>query len=111
MNLNFTNPEQDLLSASFTTEAPLLDVVIHTQQRNGKKAWTIVTGLEEITNFDVKKKVKMLKKRLSCNACVKRDKDSNQLVVSFQGRHAELIRSYLKERWKLSDDEITMKGC
>ena len=111
MNLSFTSPEQDLLASSFNAEASLLDVVIHTQQRNGRKAWTIVTGLEDIPNFDVKKKVKMLKKRLSCNASVKRDKDTQQIIVSFQGRHAQVIQDYLMERWKLTEDEITIKGC
>lgn len=110
MNVNFFNPEHELNFKTDLTEPSLLEIVIHVQQRNGKKAWTIVSGLDQIPDFNVKKNVKMLKKRLSCNASIKVDKDSGLQVVSFQGSHANILNEYLLQRWKLSPDEILIKG-
>lgn len=109
----------DLYStASFSATHDLFDepdecdisVTLHVQQRNGKKSWTIVTGLDTVPGLKIKSVLKRLKKKLCCNASIQKDDKTGESFVSFQGQHATLLKDYLIQRWKVPDTAILIKG-
>lgn len=87
-------------------------LVIRIEQRNGKKAWTIVENIEvlKLDNDEVKQLVKFLKKKLSCNGCLKKEKETNVFYIQFQGKHAEFLKTIFEEKKLISDDKITVIG-
>lgn len=101
MNFSF----QSNTDNSFTND---IQITIQVQQRNGKKAWTIVTGLENVPNFESKSFLKTLKKKLACNASQKMKDDI--LHILFQGRHSEIIKEYIIQKLNVSADNIITKG-
>ena len=109
----------DLYTTSFHATNALFDdepdecdisVTLHVQQRNGKKSWTIVTGLDTVPGLKVKSVLKRLKKKLCCNASIQQDDKTGEQFVSFQGQHAADLRDYLMQRWKVPDTAILIKG-
>lgn len=84
------------------------NVHIRMQQRNGKKCWTYVEGLDQI-NKDSKfldNFAKVLKKKLNCAGTVKKPEN----VIQFQGDHRDKIKSFLIEQKIVEEEFIKMHG-
>jgi translation initiation factor 1 (eIF-1/SUI1) len=85
-------------------------LTIKTEQRNGRKAWTIVDNVNtlQLDKNDLKSLVKYLKKKLSCNGCLKAESD--RVTMQFQGRHAEEISSILQKKKLETAERILIIG-
>jgi len=104
--MNFTfgkNDTYDLADIS-------VNINIRVQQRNGRKSWTLIEGLETITNFDFKKTLKYLKKKLSCNGSIKDMEDDSGKFFQFQGDHREKIVEYLINIHNVNEESINVHG-
>ena len=77
------------------------------QQRNGRKSWTLITGLDE--RFDPKKILRQMQKTFSCNGTVVEDSEHG-CVIQLQGDQRELVVQFLKEQAICTGDEIRMHG-
>ena len=87
-------------------------LVIKVEQRNGRKAWTIVENLDvlQLEEIKLKELVKFFKKKLSCNGCLKKDKEDDHLYIQFQGKHADTLKTILEEKELISGENITLIG-
>ncbi len=52
----------------------------------------------------------MLKKKLSCNGCLKKHKENDTQFIQFQGKHSDEIQSMLSEKNIISSDDIVIIG-
>ena len=86
-------------------------LVIKVEQRNGRKAWTTIENLQALSvdNDELKQLVKYLKKKLSCNGCLKKNKDDTFYIL-FQGKHADALKEILEEKKLISSDKINVIG-
>ena len=82
---------------------------IRIKQRNGKKHWTFIENLEEITDFDFTKTTKELKKKLCCNASIKLSKNDEK-YIQLQGDQREPATNYLVETLDIDLDKIVIHG-
>jgi len=85
------------------------DNIIHIRikQRNGRKKWTFIEGLDENVNF--KKVVKYLSKKLACGGSVKTDDEGNK-YIQFQGEHTEFIKKFLIDKDIIESENISTHG-
>ena len=65
---------------------------IRVQQRNGRKSWTTVQGI----NPKINKKIilKECKKRFNCNGCIIEDPEHGD-IVQLQGDQRKLVAQFL----------------
>ena len=91
--------------------SPLLYTNDLLQQRNGRKYWTIVEGLNTIDNLSLKDFVKVIKKNLCCNGSIHTDSDNSEnIFVQFQGDHRNNIKDLLIKKYNISDERILIHG-
>jgi len=83
---------------------------IRVQQRNGRKSWTIVEGLNNIENINIKKMSKYLKKKLCCNASIKKSDIDDSNILQLQGDHRNEIKEYLMVAKKILEKNIIIHG-
>ena len=67
-----------------------IDIFIH--KRNNRKCITTVKGLDKYPNFDIKKFVKIIKKKFCCIGSYNKDEFS----VNFSGDQRDNVIEYLK---------------
>ena len=87
-------------------------LVIKVEQRNGRKAWTSIEHLELLDSDEsnLKDLVKYIKKKLSCNGCLKKSKEDGTLYIQFQGKHAEEVQKILEAKELISSDKVVVVG-
>ncbi|CAD7948539.1 unnamed protein product [Amoebophrya sp. A25] len=76
---------------------------IRNQQRNGKKSFTLITGVPSC--FNHKKIVKYLKKSLNCNGNIVED-ETFGTVIQLQGDQRNDVAQFLYEEGIAEKDQI-----
>lgn len=87
-----------------------VNINIRVQQRNGRKSWTLIEGLEDIKDFNFKKTLKYLKKNLNCNGSIKKMEEDDKKYIQMQGDHREKIVSYLVDYHNVNSESIIVHG-
>ena len=105
MDLNFGN---DIIDTDF--DELVFKINIRVQQRNGRKSWTMVEGLENIKDIDLKKFNKFIKKSLCCNGSIKKSDVNNEKILQFQGDHREDIKKIIIQQFQISEENIIIHG-
>jgi translation initiation factor 1 len=85
------------------------EVHLRIQQRNGKKCWTFVEGLNELNTKDsnfVDNLAKIFKKKFNCSATIKKPEN----IIQLQGDHRDEIKTYLLKEKIISQDKIKIHG-
>lgn len=82
-------------------------VTIKVQQRNGRKNWTIIENFaNELDKDEIKKFIKIVKKKQCCNGSYQK----KEKVIQFQGNHLEYVKNLLMNNYDFSEDNILVKG-
>ena len=83
---------------------------IRTKKRTTRKYITTVEGLKE-SDFEqgLKKMLKNMKKKFSCNGSLSKDDDDNP-IISFQGDQKNNISKYLIEKHDFEEYDIIIHG-
>ena len=83
---------------------------IRTKKRTARKYITTVEGLKE-SDFEqgLKKMLKNMKKKFSCNGSLSKDDDDNP-IISFQGDQKNNISKYLIEKHDFEEYDIIIHG-
>jgi len=77
--------------------------------RNGRKSWTIIEGLESVT--DIAAMCKTLKKTVcKCGGSVDTDDEKKEKIIQLQGDHVEKVKEYLLKEGLVSEDKIKCHG-
>lgn len=84
-----------------------IDIFI--QKRNARKCITSVQNLDS-DNINLKKFVKSLRKKFSCNGHISKDEKLGDVVV-FQGDHREQIKSILVSKYDYQEEDIILHGA
>lgn len=82
-------------------------VHIRSQQRNGRKSLTLISGLAE--DLDLKKILKVMRKMFSTNGAILKDDEVGE-VVQLQGDRRMDCRDFLVKHNICSKEEIKMHG-
>lgn len=82
-------------------------VHIRVQQRNGRKCITTVQGIDPA--IDLKKILKVVKKKHCCNGTVVEDEDMGH-VLQLQGDQRDAMVEFLTENEIVSKDKIKKHG-
>jgi translation initiation factor SUI1 len=82
-------------------------VDLRVQQRTARTHITIVEGLP--SDLDLKRILKAMKKGLSCNGVVKKDKDDNE-VIQLSGDHRSAVRSFLHDAHIVDKSSVFIHG-
>ena len=82
-------------------------VHVRVQQRNGRKCITTVQGLAD--DLDIKRILKALKKNLSCNGAIVKDKEVGE-VIQLSGDQRTDIQEFLTDQEICAKDEIVLHG-
>ena len=98
MNLDFSSDDNN--SQENIREENIKDIVLSTQQRNGRKYWTYI---ENYNPEDRKKFIKVIKKAANCNGSYNKDDSKFQ----FQGKHVELIKNILVKQFQININNIS----
>ena len=80
---------------------------IRVQQRNRRKCWTIVQGLDD--DLDLKRICKEWQKVLKCNGSIT-DDAHHGLVIQLQGNHSTEIRDFLIQEQIRKIENIEFHG-
>jgi translation initiation factor 1 len=80
---------------------------IRVQQRNGRKCITTVQGLAD--DLDCKRILKALKKNLSCNGAIVKDKEVGD-VIQVSGDQRTDILAFLVDQEICLADEVVLHG-
>lgn len=83
---------------------------IRIQQRNGRKTLTTVQGLSK--KFDLKKILKVIKKKFACNGTIVNDTDMGE-VIQLQGDKRVDVKEFLVDKDEglgLNADTIKVHG-
>lgn len=83
------------------------DIDNRIQQRNGRKTWTIVQGLQK--QFDTGKILKVLKKQLACNGKVVVDEHLGQ-VLQLSGDQRSKVAEFLVKEDVARKQDIHIHG-
>jgi translation initiation factor SUI1 len=89
------------------------EVHIKIQQRNRKKCWTIIEGLDKIEKEQEKKDKfvetisSQFKKMFNCGATIKKP----EYHISMQGDHREGIKKFLLDKGYVTESQIKIHGC
>lgn len=114
---NFTSNEfnplnlDDVLDNEFNqTKIKPDETIIHLRltSRSKDKYITTIEGLPE--NFNFKLFLKEMKKKLSCNGCIKNDEKTECNVVQLTGDHRDFVESFLIKEQITNKDNIKMHG-
>ena len=106
MDFNFDNKLED----DGKVDELSFKINIRVQQRNGRKSWTSIEGLENIKDIDLKKFTKSVKKKLCCNGSIHTLDTTSEKVTQFQGDHREDIKNLLIKTYNVSEDSIIIHG-
>lgn len=101
MEFNFDNSSD---SEEETIEK-CVDIFI--EQRNGKKSWTKIHGLNNY-NIDLKPHLKNIKKLLCCNGAIK--DDNNNKIIILQGDHRLTYKRFLINNNNIRENFINIHG-
>lgn len=90
------------------------EVHITIQQRNGRKCWTFIEGLDKLmdneNNSDITKYLenlsKQLKKKFNCSVCVKIPEN----ILQMSGDHREGLKEYLTSKNICEQSQIKIHG-
>ena len=103
MDFNF------LSNNTSSTEDLNTNITIRVQQRNGRKSWTIIEGLDKIVNIDMKSLLKLIKKKLCCNGAIKSNKDL-ETIIQCQGDHRYKLKDLIMSKYKIQEHCIHIHG-
>lgn len=108
-NLVVSNTAFDPFNESLESAASATSVVhLRLQQRNARQKITTVQGLSSQLDFD--KILKVLKKKLCCNANIIQDKEHGK-IMQFQGDHRREIADFIvDEDLVTSRDMVKIHG-
>ena len=84
-------------------------VDIFIQKRNARKCITSIQNLDK-DNMNLKKFVKSLRKKFSCNGHISKDEKLGDVVV-FQGDHREKIKLILVSDHGYEEEDIILHGA
>ncbi len=94
-------------------------IYIQHQQRNARKGWTNILGLN-ISNDEMKLLSKTMSKKFACNSSIKKDakdakdaNDTNAETISYiqlQGDHKHGVKILLSELFEIDPKNIIFKG-
>lgn len=87
-----------------------IEVNIRVKQRNGRKNWTFVEGLNSVKDIDLKKLIKSFRKKHSCGGSIHEDPDTKQSVLQLQGKHGDAIKDFLISEGIVDESCIKMHG-
>lgn len=97
-----------------------IKVHIRVQQRNGRKSWTLVEGIDDIykaeqgnNGFDkfMKRIIKEFRKEFHCSVSLQKDKDNDdKCIIQMQGDKREEVKEYLIKSGLVDKDNIIMHG-
>ena len=96
MDFNF------LSNNTSSTEDLNTNITIRVQQRNGRKSWTIIEGLDKIVNIDMKSLLKLIKKKLCCNGAIKSNKEL-ETIIQCQGDHRDKLKDLIMSKYKIQE--------
>jgi len=89
-----------------------LEIHIKVQQRNGRKCWTFVEGLDKITpppNTDINKFMEQItrtfKKGFNCAATIQPGN-----IIQMSGDHRYKLKDYLINNKIVNEDQIKIHG-
>lgn len=79
------------------------------QKRNGRKTITIMEGFVAPEGKDAKDILKKMKTGFCCNGAVKKN-DNDQDCYQLQGDHRQELIDFLKEKYGIKKEKITVHG-
>lgn len=82
-------------------------------KRNARKTITVIEGLDQRSEIDLKKFILYTKKKLSCNGSVKKntlESGEVQELIQFQGDHRTEITNILHFRYNIKLSDIIQHG-
>jgi translation initiation factor 1 len=83
---------------------------VRVQQRNGRKCWTLIEGLN--SDMDIKGLLKMMRKKFSCNGNIQKDKTTGESVVQLTGNHRDKVKHLFTVKLKIVDaDDLVIHGA
>ena len=80
------------------------EIHIKSQQRNGRKCWTFVEGIDQLENQNLNEIATNLKKKFNCGASIKNN------VIQLNGDHKTELKEYLIKQGIANDDQIKIHG-
>ena len=104
--LNIQQNTDEILTDKLTS----VEINIRVKQRNGRKNWTFVEGLDGVKDIDLKKLLKSFRKKHSCGGSIQEDPDTKQSVIQLQGVHGESIKNFLVSEKIVDERCIKMHG-
>lgn len=84
-----------------------LTLDIRIRQRNGRKTWTTIEGLDK--DFDQKVILRQLRKDLACNGTVIDDKELGE-VIQLQGDHRQQVGQFLIKEGIVKRENLKIHG-
>lgn len=100
--------ENDLVKEFNRSKFKPNETIIHIRLTTRKKD-KYITSIENLPDeCDIKTFIKELKKKLSCNGCIK--KDDNKFVIQLAGDHRDFIEEFLVNEKIATDDCIKVHG-
>jgi translation initiation factor 1 len=103
------------INSGITQELDNENITIHIkiQQRNGKKCWTLVEGLDKLntstttdTTVFMEKLITNMKHKFCCGASLKKPENTIQM----NGDHREEIKDFLLNNYELKTNQIKVHG-
>lgn len=89
-----------------------VEIHIKIQQRNGRKSWTSIEGLDKLemggkqVDVFVENIAKNLKKKFNCGASIKKP----DYIIQMNGDHREGIKEFLLKGGFANENQIKMHG-
>lgn len=85
-------------------------IIIQYLQRNGKKGWTHIYGIEKIVDDDLFVKIsKSIQEKCACGLVIKNEKGVKYMQL--QGDHREKIKKILLSKNIIEESNIILRGA
>tara|TARA_B100000902_G_scaffold300542_1_gene288158 strand:- start:587 stop:889 length:303 start_codon:yes stop_codon:yes gene_type:complete len=82
-------------------------VTISKQQRNGRKCWTIIENFANNMDIeDIKKFIKLIKKKKCCNGSYQNDNK----IIQLQGDQTDFVKELICNQYEYNEEDILVKG-
>lgn len=80
-------------------------VHLRVQQRNNRKCWTLIEGIDGDGDVNMKSLLKTMKKKFSCNGSIQKGSDGTGLIIQLQGDHRIDAEHLLVKKLKIFNAE------
>lgn len=94
-----------------------IEIHIKVQQRNGKKCWTLIEGIEQIRDKNIsvdiflKNVLTDLKDKFNCGGSImKKTNNANITSIQLNGDHREELKEYIIKKYDLKAHQLKVHG-